>query len=178
VIPKSFAALLFLLVGGASAMHPKTVEVKGFSVIGIRVRTNNGREATPNGLIGGQWQKFMQENLLTKIPGRLDSNVLVLYTNYAADKNGDYDYIIGAKVNSTAEAPGGMVKEQVPSGKYAVFTSDRGPIQQVTVGLWRKIWAYEESGKGKRAYKTDYEVHDARSADRQNSQIDVYVGVK
>lgn len=159
-------------------MHPKTVEVKEFSVIGILVRTNNAREATPNGLIGGQWQKFMQENLLAKIPDRVDSNVLVVYTNYASDKNGDYDYIIGAKVSPNAKAPEGMVKEQVSSGKYAVFTSDKGPIQEVTVAAWQKIWSYEDSGEGKRAYKTDYELHDARSVDPQNSQIDVYVGVK
>lgn len=159
-------------------MHPKTVELKGFSVIGIRVRTNNAREATPNGLIGGQWQRFMQENLLAKIPGRVDSNVLVVYTNYASDKDGDYDYIIGAKVSPDAKAPEGMVKAHVVPGKYAVFISDKGPIQQITVGLWQKIWSYEDSGEGKRVYKTDYELHDARSADPQNSQIDIYIGIK
>jgi len=178
VILKSFAALLLLFAGGASAVHPKIVEVKGFSVIGISVRTNNAREMTPNGLIGGQWQKLMQQNMLAKIPERLDPNVLVLNTNYASDKNGDYDYVIGAKVNPSAKTPDGMVKLHVPSGKYAVFTSDKGPIQQVTVGVWKKIWSYEDSGEGKRAYKADYEVHDARSADPQNSRIDVYVGVK
>ena len=159
-------------------MHPKIAEIKGFSAIGIRVRTNNAREATPNGLIGGQWQKFMQGNLLAKIPDRLDSDVLVLYTDYSSDKNSDYDYIIGASVNPSAKTPDGMVKASVPSGKYAMFTSEKGPVTQVTIGVWQKIWTYEDSGKGKRAYKTDYEIHDARSADPQNSQIDVYIGIK
>ncbi len=68
---------------------------------------------------------------------------------------------------------------RVPAGQYAVFTSEKGPIGSVTVGVWKQIWAFEKSATGeRRAYKTDYEVHDERSSDPQNSQIDVYVGVR
>ncbi|HXM23809.1 MAG TPA: hypothetical protein VN948_21300 [Terriglobales bacterium] len=31
---------------------------------------------------------------------------------------------------------------------------------------------------GKRAYKTDFEVYDQRARNPQDSQIDIYVGVK
>jgi predicted transcriptional regulator YdeE len=178
MIAKNFCLLLTLLSGGMS-MHPKIVNIKEFAVVGIRVRTNNAREMTQNGLIPGQWQKFMQGNLLAKIPDRFDSHIFVLYTNYASDRNGDYDYIIGARVNPNAKVPDGMVMKKVPTGKYAVFASEKGPIANVTVGVWKQIWAIEDAKSGEhRAYKTDYEVHDERAVDPQNSQIDVYVGIK
>jgi predicted transcriptional regulator YdeE len=154
-------------------------ERAGFTVIGIGIRTNNASEMTQNGMVPGQWQKFFAGEILAKIPERLDSDILVLYTAYSSDRNGDCDYVIGARVRPGTKAPAGMVTTQVPAGKYAVFTSEKGPVAELTVGVWRKIWAWEDSkSPNSRAYKTDYEVHDARSADPANSQIDVYVGLK
>jgi predicted transcriptional regulator YdeE len=73
-----------------------------------------------------------------------------------------------------------MVAQTVSEGKYAVLTSERGPIPKVIVEAWQQIWNREDQGQlgGKRAYKTDFEVYDQRAHDPQDSQIDIYVGVK
>jgi predicted transcriptional regulator YdeE len=161
-------------------MEPKIVEQEEFSVIGIEARTNNSKEMTGAGIIPKQWEKFFKENIPAKIPGRIDSNIVVVYSNYQSDHTGDYDYLIGAKVSDASVVPPGMVVQRVPAGKYAVFTTAAGPVGKVVSEKWQKILDLEsKSGLcGTRAYKADFEVYDQRSRDPQNSQVDVYIGLK
>lgn len=161
------------------SMNPKVVEEAGFSVIGIAERTSNAKEMSGEGTIGKQWGRFMQENLLTQIPNKADSSIIAVITDYASDKDGEYTHLIGARVTSTADVPAGMVVKKVPAGKYAIFTSDKGPVAQVVVGTWQRIWAQPKNAPGGiRAYKADYEVYDERAMDPQNAQMDVHVGIK
>ena len=159
---------------------PEIVEnLPGFTLIGISVRTNNAKEQTADGLIGKQWQRFYQEGILSKIPNKADNNTVAAYTGYASDKDGDYTLVIGAKVTSDKEVPSGMVAVKVPSGRYARFTSEKGPVARIGADLWRRIWAIPKSQPGgDRAYKTDFEVYDQRAEDPQNAQMDIYIGIK
>ena len=159
-------------------MTPKIIEgLEGFTIIGISVRTNNAKEQTPDGQICKQWQRFFQENLLSKIPNRSDDNIIAVYTDYASDKDGDYTFVLGARVNSSQKIPAGMVAVKISSGRYVIFTSEKGPGFKVVPELWRRIWAVPKSSPGgDRVYKTDFELYDQRAQDPQNSQVDVYVG--
>ena len=109
------------------SMKPKPAEQTAFDVIGIEVRTNNAQEATSGGAIPQQWQRLYMQGVLDQIPGRLDQSVVAVYTKYASDWNGDYNYILGARVKPGTKAPAGMVAVSVPAGKYVEFTSARGP---------------------------------------------------
>ena len=171
----AFAAILW---GGMT--QTKTVDQKQFTVIGISARTNNAQEAAGNGVIAKQWDQFYKEGILGKIQNKADPSIYVVYCDYASDRNGDYTYIIGAKVRDAFAVPGGMIAKTVSAGKYAVLTSERGPIPKINVEAWQRIWDLEDQAKlgGKRAYKTDFEVYDQRARDRQDSLIDIYVGVK
>lgn len=161
------------------SMNPKVVEEAGFSVIGIAERTTNAKEMSGEGVIGKQWGRFVQENLAAHIPNKADSSIIAVITDYASDKDGEYTHLIGARVTSTADVPAGMVVKKVPSGKYAIFTSEKGPVAQVVVGTWQRIWAQPKSAPGgNRAYEADYEVYDERAMDPQNAQMDVHVGIK
>ena len=166
-----------LLLG--SGMSPRVVEEKEFSIIGIEVRTNNAQEKTDKGAIGKQWGRFYQEGLLQKIPGKVDSTIYSVYTDYQSDRNGDYTYVIGAKVSNTSAVPAGMVAKKVPAQKYAVITVANGPVQTVIAQAWQEIWSLDDKGQlgGKRAYKADFEAYDT-SQDPQNSHVDIYVGIK
>jgi predicted transcriptional regulator YdeE len=162
-----------------SSMNPKVVEEAAFSVIGIAERTTNAKEMSGVGVIGKQWGRFMQENLVAQIPNKADSSIIAVIADYASDKDGEYTHLIGARVTSTAEVPAGMVVKKVPSGKYAIFTSEKGPVAQVVLRTWQRIWAQPKSAPGgNRAYKADYEVYDQRAMDPQNAQMDVHVGIK
>jgi predicted transcriptional regulator YdeE len=159
-------------------MKPKLIEPSSFVVIGIETRTNNSAESTSDGAIPKQWQRLFQEGVLNRIPDRLDQSVVAVYTNYASDWNGDYTYILGAKVKPGTKAPAGMVAVSIPAGKYVGFISAQGPSPQVVPDTWKQVWAYfQVPGNPPRAYGADYEVYDDM-ADPNNVQVKLFIGVK
>ncbi|MGB7554301.1 MAG: GyrI-like domain-containing protein [Candidatus Korobacteraceae bacterium] len=162
-------------------MHPKIVQLDGFEVVGIAVRTNNAKEAEPDGAIPKLWQRFMQEHVLDRISHKTNPDIYAVYTDYASDANGDYTLVLGAKVGTAgnSQVPSGMVKKEIPAGQYAVFTSERGPVAKVVLERWQRIWSYYESpANGQRAYRADFEVYDQRAADPADAQVDIYIGAK
>lgn len=164
---------------GDGDMDAKIVKRDGFTVIGIAARTSNAKEMTSDGSIGKQWARFFQESILEKIPNKADSSIIAVYTDYASDHNGEYTYVLGARVTSDSNIPAGMVAKKIPGGKFAVFTSEKGPAPQVVPALWMKINSLPRGAVGAdRVYKADYEVYDERARDPQNAQIDVYLGIR
>lgn len=161
-------------------MVAKGVKQLQFSVIGIEVRTNNAKEASADGSIPKQWDKFFKEGIFEKIPNKDGSEIVVVYSNYQSDRNGDYDYLIGAGVKDVTTVPAGMVAKTVSGGVYTIVTTPAGPVSTVVPETWRKIWDLEDKRElgGIRAYKTDFEVYDQRSRDPQNSQVDIHIGLK
>ena len=177
-----FIVLVALLVSaslGDTSMKPKVVERGEFTVVGIAARTSNAREMTAEGIIGKQWGRLMQEGLLAKIPNKADRNIVAVYTDYDSDHNGEYTFVLGARVKSDGEVPAGMLAKKIPAGKFAVFTSENGPAAKIVPETWMKINSLPHSAVGgDRAYRADYEIYDERAADPANSQVDVYVGIK
>src|SRR5262249_45530212 len=162
---------------GERKMNPAVIE--GFTVVGIEARTDNAREMTGTGIIAKQWGRFVGENLLAQIPNRIDSAILAVYSDYESDEDGEYSFMIGARVTSAAAVPAGMVARSVPGGRYAVFTSERGAVEKVVVETWQKIWSATKAELGgERAYSVDFEVDDERARDPKNTQVDIYVGIK
>ncbi len=177
LVPVVFCAMI--AGAGKVEMNPKIVTRDGFTVVGISTRTSNAREMTPDGVIGKQWARLFQEGLVEKIPNKADSSIVAVYTDYASDHNGEYTYLLGARVTSDANIPPGMVAKKIPGGKFAVFTSEKGPAPQVVPALWVKINSLPKDAVGAdRVYKADYEVYDERARDPQNLQVDIYVGVR
>jgi predicted transcriptional regulator YdeE len=178
----SLFALALLLVStsvGERVMTPRVVQQTTFTVIGIGARSSNAKEMTADGVIGKQWARFMRDNWLSKIPNRADKAIVAVYTDYTSDHNGEYTYVLGAKVTSEAEVPAGMVAKRVPAGQYAVFTTEKGPAAKVVPEAWMRINSLPKSAVGgDRVYGADFEIYDERASDPQNSQVDVYVGIK
>lgn len=77
-------------------MNPAVID--GFTVVGIEARTDNAREMAGGGIIAKQWGRFMGENLLAQIPNRTDGAILAVYSDYESDKDGEYSFMIGARV--------------------------------------------------------------------------------
>lgn len=146
---------------------------------GISIRTSNANEMSGKGFIPQQWDRFMKEGLLSKIPNKVDSNILAVYTDYESDANSAYSFMIGARVHSAEDVPLGMVAKKVPAGRYAVFISEKGFVGKVVPQTWSRIWAIPKSSPGgNRTYRADFEVYDQRAADPQNAEVDIYVGIK
>ncbi len=162
-----------------SAMHPKVADEAGFTVIGIEARTTNAKEMTSDGVIGKQWGRFMNENIAAQIPNKASPAMVAVYTDYASDKDGEYTFVLGARVTSADQVPAGMVARKVPAGRYAIFISEAGPVANVVSDSWKKIWSIpRNSPGGDRAYKTDYEIYDERASNPHNAQVEIHVGIK
>jgi predicted transcriptional regulator YdeE len=163
-----------------AAMEPRVVEQPESSVIGIQVRTSNAKEVTGGGAIPKQWERFFKEGIANKIPNKVDSTVYAVYTNYASDYNGEYDFIIAMKVSRVSDIPPGMVAKKVPKGRYAIVTSAKGPVAQVVPQAWQRVYSLDDNKQlgGARAYKADFELYDQRSQNPQDSQVDLYIGLK
>lgn len=151
---------------------------KSFYVIGISARTSNAQELSGNGVIGKLWHHFFSHSLLARISNRIDADIIAVYFDYASDKEGDYNFLIGARVKNLDHVPDEMVGYEVPAQKYALFTSEQGQMPGVEVALWQQIWEDEDAGNLKRAYIADYVVYGKRSHDLANAIVDIYIGLK
>jgi predicted transcriptional regulator YdeE len=159
--------------------NPRAVLQDGFTMVGIAVRTSNAEQMTPERPIGKQWERLFKESVLAAIPNKADANIVALYTEYASDKDGEYTYVLGARVTKVESVPAGMVAKNVPAGRYALFTSERGAVQKVVVDMWQKVWATPKSALGgDRTYKSDYEVYDQRAQNPADAVVDLYVAVR
>jgi predicted transcriptional regulator YdeE len=161
-----------------NSMSPKIVQQPEFMVAGIAARTSNAKEMTADGVIGTQWARLMQEDILAKIPNRADASIVAVYTDYASDKDGEYTYLLGARVTSNVGLPAGVVAKKIPAGNFAVFTTQKGPGPKVVPQTWIQINSLPKSAAGgDRVYHADYEIYDERSKDPQ-IQADIYVGIR
>jgi predicted transcriptional regulator YdeE len=150
----------------------------GFYIAGLTARTNNAREMSGKGKIGNIWQAFLQPELVGKIPNKVGVDLIAVYTDYEAGHTG-YTYLLGLPILSAESLPASLTVKHIPAGRYAVFSSSRGPITQIVPKIWQRIWSMspKELG-GRRAFKTDFEIYDQRAANPENAQIDIYVGLR
>jgi len=172
-----FAASSLASLPSGASVSEQGVE-QPFYVAGFLVRTTNAAEASGESKIGPLWQRFMQEKLVDQIPNRADESFTVVYSNYASDETGAYDYLLGARVTSVDHLPAGMSWRRVVPATYAVILTDKGPMPGVLQAAWDRIWHISPGDLGgKRAFVTDYEVYDKRTKDSQNAQVEIHIGL-
>ncbi len=160
-------------------MNPRAVQQEGFTVVGMAVRTSNAEQMTEARPIGKQWERLFKEGVLAAIPNKADGKIVAVYSEYASDKDGEYTYLLGARVTKVESVPAGMTVKHVSAGRYAVFTSERGPVEKVVVEMWRRVWETPKNALGgDRTYKTDFEVYDQRAQNPADAVVDLYVAVR
>jgi predicted transcriptional regulator YdeE len=182
---KPFLPAILSIAAIASASLPSGAKVatqvldQPFYVAGFLTRTSNAAEASGESKIGPLWQRFMHENLPAQIPNRADTAFTVVYSNYASDETGAYDYLLGARVTSTDHLPAGMSWRKVEPGTYAIILTDKGQMPSVLQAAWDHIWHMSPGDLGgKRAFISDYEIYDQRTTNPQNAQVEIHIGLK
>lgn len=162
----------------AASTAPKIENEQSFTVVGVTVRTNNTAEAGGQGKIPGLWQDAMTSGQLDQIPNRVGDGFVVVYSGYASDHSGDFDYTLGVRVSSADNVPAGMVKRTVAAGKYAVFQSEQGAPQDVIPALWKHINSLSpQQLGGERAYQSDFETYPPMT-DPGSMQMVAHIGLK
>ena len=135
-------------------MDPRTI-------MGREVRTSNTREMTGQGRIAQLWSKLNPD---------LGAPVAV-YSEYATDKDGEYNYLLGTEISHDETLPLQFSKRTTREGAYACLKAEGPPTPELTIGLWRQVWDLENSGKLVRAYETDFEIYTPTG-------MELYVGVR
>lgn len=149
------------------------LKIEPFKMIGIAVRTTNeGQKA--NKEIAELWQTFMGENILEKIPNKVDYTIYSLYTEYEGDHTKPYTVILGCKVTNLDEIPEGMTGKSFDGGTY-IKTSAKGDLMKgLIVNHWAKIWEMDLD----RAYTADFEEFGEKAQSPSDAKVDFYVAIK
>jgi len=147
----------------------KEINLTESNIIGITTRASN----SDTGSISALWGRFYSEDIINKIPNKLSNDIISLYCDYEGDYTMPYSVVIGCRVSSAEIIPDGMTAKIIPAGKYAVFTA-AGKIPESIVETWQKIW-----GSGlQRTYTGDFEIYGERSADPENAEVEINIGIK
>ncbi|CAH0344723.1 GyrI-like domain-containing protein [Bacillus sp. CECT 9360] len=160
----------------SSLIESKLTTLGHLKLIGRAVKTTNEAEMKGEGVIPALWESFYNQNWLETTQNKKNKTVLAAYTDYESDENGSYSFVIGAEVMSSDAVPAEMNEFEIPENEYIVFTTRKGPIQEIVVEAWQYIWEWSKNNK--RAFLTDFEVYDERCADPENSQVDIYISLK
>lgn len=143
-----------------------------FYIIGISVRTTNVNNKALKD-IGDLFGNFIGQNLMPKIPNKMTEDIYCVYTEYESDYMGSYTTIIGCKVSSLAEIPGGFIGKTIPESKYKVYRST-GKLSVSLVKTWETIWS---SSNLDRRYTADFDIYGEKARDFDNAEMDTYVAI-
>nr|AIA10932.1 GyrI-like small molecule binding domain protein [uncultured bacterium] len=145
----------------------------GLTLVGITLpkkTTNENYQSTID--IGAFWETFMKENVASKIPGRTGDDIYAVYYDYEGDHTKPFRYFIGVPVGNDTTVPAGMIKLDIPTGRYQHFIA-KGKMPDCLIDTWGQIW----SADIRRSYTADYEVYGVRSIDAENAEVDIYIAI-
>ncbi len=149
------------------------IQLQSFYIMGISVNTTNANNQAAMD-IGALWQKFMDENIASNIPSKIDETVYSVYCRYESDYTAPYTTLLGCKVSSINNMPDGFDYIQIVDGNYEQFVSKGNLMEGAVYKTWMDIWNTDLP----RAYTTDFEVYCEKSADPTNAIVDIFIALK
>jgi len=162
-------------------MKKEKVSLGELTLVGIKVRTNNSNEMSPEtSKIATQANLYWRQGLANNIKHRVAPGVTYcVYTDYDSDEHGEYTYFIGEAVDSANDQNLSQFKALIiPKSRYQKFTTEPGKIPNVIIAAWQALWEMDENDfGGKRKYLADFEVYDQRASDPNNAVVDIYIGL-
>lgn len=162
-------------------MRNEIVEISDIYVVGIATTTSNMLEATPAGQIVSLHEAFITKHVSDLIDTRNDDRMLAVYTNYEDEESGEYTYGIGHQVaDDDDDIPEGCELFHIPKGKYLLYRTERGFMNDVLPQAWKEIWRLTQEGDlgAVRTYDTDFEFHNYDNPSSPDVQIDIYLGIE
>lgn len=146
----------------------------GFKIIGIAIQTSNQNNQSQYDL-GKLWGKFYSENIIEKVPNKISSEILSIYTDYKSNFTEEYTVIIGVPVSSLNEIPEGLTGREFDKENFQKFIA-KGEMPNAVVNTWKEIW--EKEKELNRKYTYDFEVYGAKSQNAENSEVEMYIALK
>jgi len=152
-------------------MKYEIVELEEKVAQGIKIRTTN-KDGKAVQDIGITWQKLFANGTYEKIPNKVNSKTIGLYTEYEGDYTKPYTFIAGAEVSKSVQMGEELESIIIPKGKYAKFIIT-GDVQNSVGQAWQEIWNMDL----KRKYTCDFEEYQNNSEDMQKQEIHIYIAL-
>lgn len=134
--------------------------------------TNENNRASLD--INELWQRFYNESVIDRIPGKLGAEVYAVYSDYEGDHTKPYRLTIGCRVADPAKAAhAGLERTHVPAGSYQSFHA-RGEQPKALIDTWHKIWKLPIA----RSFTADYEIYGPRFFEPGLHEVAVHIGVQ
>ena len=133
---------------------------EAFVVAGRETRASND-DPSP---IGALWSAIYDDPAIRAL-GADDEPMIAAYCEYEGDHTQPYTFFLGRRVAADAEIPDGLVRREIPAGRYAVYLAE-GPMPAKLIETWGTIW----EAPLERRFDVDYEIH------REPTLVEVYVG--
>ena len=143
----------------------------GFKIIGISTRTTNENNQSQQDL-GKLWGQFFDENIIAKIPNKISSNIVAIYTDYKSDYTEEYTTIIGIPVSTLEEVPNGLIGREFEADNFQKFVA-KGEVPNAVVNTWIDIWQRDKELN--RKYSYDFEVYSEKSQNGVNSEVEIFI---
>ncbi len=147
---------------------------KGFKIIGITTRTTNQNNQSAEDL-GKLWSQFYAENIFEKIPDKVSSDIITIYTDYVSNYTEAYTAIIGVLVSTLDSVPEGLTGREFEAENFQKFTA-RGAMPNAVVNTWINIW--QQDNELNRKYTYDLEVYGEKSQDGENAEVEIFIAIK
>lgn len=144
------------------------------NIIGIAIRTTNQNKQAAQDMTA-LWQQFFAKHIFEKIPNKLNTHIVSIYTDYQSDYTGAYTAILGAEVSSLDTIPEGMVGRTFPEQKFQTFLA-KGCMPDAVVATWQSIWQQDEQLN--RAYTYDYELYTEQAQNGEQSEVPIMIAIK
>lgn len=148
--------------------------MENFKIIGIAVETTNQNNQAAADL-GQLWGRFYNEQIFNEIPNKESEEVYAVYTDYESDYTGKYTTIIGQRVNCLDTIPDGMVGREIKNDRLLKYVA-KGEMPNAVVEVWKEIWANNIALY--RTYNADFEVYGAKSRNGNESEVEIYIGIR
>lgn len=147
-------------------MEPEIKSKPAFTVVGMKYRGKNEKDEIPQ-----LWFKFGRR--MNEIKHRIGPAYGVR-DNYD-EESGEFDYVAGIGVDSSADIPESMVRIDVPEQTYVVFTCTLPTLVETFQHVY-KIWLPQSDYK--RVDGPEFELYDEtfNPAD-ETSMLYIYIPV-
>jgi predicted transcriptional regulator YdeE len=149
------------------------VNIESFKVIGISVRTTNENNQSGQD-IPILWNRFKSEDILEKIPNKIDNTIYCIYTDYENDHTKPYTTILGCKVSTLADISNEFTGITFEKANYSKRTVKGNLMEGIVYNEWIKIWNSDLP----RNFTSDFEVYDEKSLNPENAEVNIFIAVK
>ena len=151
----------------------KNTKIGELNIVGVSTRTSNEPGKAERD-IPQLWQKFMSENLGTKVSAKVNETIYAVYSDYEGDHTQPYTLTIGYNVSHLDNIPEELTVKIVPPANYAKFISKGDLTKDAVINTWMEIWNTELN----RSYTMDLEIYDDRAMNPTNGIAEILVALK